>query len=58
MGKIINFKEFSSLNESYSPKQNIIVGDSQVPFIARNTKNASLLTKEGSVEGLWKGEWE
>jgi hypothetical protein len=55
MGKIINFKEFSNLNESYSPKQNIIVGDSQVPFRARNTKNASLLTKEGSVEGLWKG---
>jgi hypothetical protein len=55
MRNIINFKDFHDLNESSSPKQNIIVGDSQVPFIARNTKNASTLTKEGSVEGLWKG---
>jgi hypothetical protein len=35
--------------------KNIIIGDSQTPFIAKNTTKAIILNKVGSEEALWKG---
>jgi hypothetical protein len=37
------------------PTKNIIIGDSQTPFIAKNTTKATILNKTGSEESLWKG---
>lgn len=37
------------------PKNNILIGDSQTPFIAKWSTNSSLLNKVGSESSLWKG---
>jgi hypothetical protein len=42
-------------NRKSDPTKNIIIGDSQTPFIAKNTKKAIILDKKGSEESLWKG---
>jgi hypothetical protein len=36
-------------------KNNILIGDSQTPFIAKWSINATLLNKIGSESSLWKG---
>lgn len=36
-------------------KNNILIGDSQTPFIAKWSHNATLLNKVGSESSLWKG---
>jgi len=36
-------------------KHNILIGDSQTPFIAKWSTNATLLNKVGSESSLWKG---
>ena len=36
-------------------KNNILIGDSQTPFIAKWSINATLLNKVGSESSLWKG---
>ena len=36
-------------------KHNILIGDSQTPFIAKWSYNATLLNKVGSESSLWKG---
>ena len=42
--------------KDYSDKsKNIIIGDSQTPFIAKNTTKAVILSNEGSEGALWKG---
>lgn len=46
----------SRKKKDYSDKnKNIIIGDSQTPFIAKNTSKAIILSKEGSESALWKG---
>jgi hypothetical protein len=54
---ILNKRRKSNRNpEKYQDKnKNIIVGDSQTPFIAKNTAKAIILSSEGSEEALWKG---
>jgi hypothetical protein len=37
------------------PTKNIVIGDSQTPFIANASKKVSLLGTKGSEENLWKG---
>ena len=36
-------------------KHNILIGDSQTPFIAKWSTNSTLLNKVGSESSLWKG---
>ena len=36
-------------------KNNILIGDSQTPFIAKWSTNATLINKVGSESSLWKG---
>mgnify|MGYP000627692561 FL=1 len=36
-------------------KNNILIGDSQTPFISKWSHNATLLNKVGSESSLWKG---
>jgi hypothetical protein len=55
MVKIHNFDSFSIINESINREENIIIGDSCTPFIAKNTKYAKILSSKGSEEALWKG---
>ena len=55
MVKIHNFDSFSIINESINREENIIIGDSCTPFIAKNTKYAKILSPKGSEEALWKG---
>ncbi len=54
---ILNKRRKGNRNpEKYQDKnKNIIVGDSQTPFIAKNTTKAIILSSEGSEEVLWKG---
>jgi hypothetical protein len=54
---ILNKRRKGNRNpEKYQDKnKNIIVGDSQTPFIAKNTTKAIILSSEGSEEALWKG---
>jgi len=56
MNNIIkDFRSFFSINESINREENIIIGDSCTPFIAKNTKYAKILSSKGSEEALWKG---
>lgn len=55
MVKIHNFDSFQIINESINREENIIIGDSCTPFIAKNTKHAKILSSKGSEEALWKG---
>jgi hypothetical protein len=55
MVKIHNFDSFLIINESINREENIIIGDSCTPFIAKNTKYAKILSSKGSEEALWKG---
>ena len=41
--------------ESNSEDKNIIIGDSQVPYIDMNTEKASRISTKGSEESLWLG---
>lgn len=41
--------------ETINYKKNILVGDSQTPFIDKWSHNATLLNKVGSESSLWKG---
>lgn len=34
---------------------NILIGDSQTPYVARNSKNFKLISPTGSESSLWKG---
>jgi hypothetical protein len=47
----------STTNNKYIlvSKHNILIGDSQTPFIAKWSYNATLLNKVGSESSLWKG---
>lgn len=36
-------------------EKNIIIGDSQTPYISKNTDSAIILSKVGSEDALWKG---
>jgi hypothetical protein len=42
-------------NRTTSGSDNIIVGDSQTPFIAKRAKNIRMLDKKGSKQALWLG---
>ena len=56
MENIINFKTFSSINESVDPNAtNIIIGDSLCPLLAAKITNASLLSRDSGEKSLWKG---
>jgi hypothetical protein len=62
MGKIYNFDQFSKLYESQSSNlQNIIIGDSLTPLIAKNSIDVDILGPVGSEANLWKSgvntEW-
>lgn len=45
----------SEKSESKIDNKNIIIGDSQVPYIDMNTKKASKISTKGGEESLWLG---
>jgi hypothetical protein len=55
MERIYNFSEFSQIFESSANESNIIIGDSQTPYIAKRSKNIKMLANKGSKEALWLG---
>jgi hypothetical protein len=48
-------KKISSSEDSKIENKNIIIGDSQVPYIDMNTDKASRISTKGSEESLWLG---
>lgn len=62
MEKVYNFNQFSKLYEYQAPNlQNIIIGDSLTPLIAKNSIEVDMLGPVGSEANLWKSgvntEW-
>jgi hypothetical protein len=55
MFKVQDFQEFLHLNESNGSGANIIIGDSQTPFIAKRSQNVKMISKVGSKSSLWLG---
>lgn len=59
----IKFKDIDKLEKSergysgkgYSSRKNIIIGDSQVPYIDRNTSKASVISNRPGKSSLWEG---
>jgi siroheme synthase (precorrin-2 oxidase/ferrochelatase) len=49
------FKETKSKKEKEKGLKNIIIGDSQVPYVDMNTEKASRISQKGGENSLWEG---